>query len=104
MALYQTKSVLLNSDRAFLNSEETNLVMNSITCPFCRYSIILFFIVGCSGDVDYDDIPHDDLITVPPEDELPQINLQTNGGAIVDEPTSIDQMSISEAGIETFNG
>ena len=104
MALYPTKSVLLNLDRAFLNSEETNLVMNSITCPFCRYFIMLFFIVGCSGDVDYDDIPHDDLITVPPEDELPQINLQTNGSAIVDEPKSIAQMSISEAGIETFNG
>ncbi len=66
--------------------------------------IVLFFIVGCDSSFEYDDIPHDDLVSVSPEDRLPQINLQTNGNAIVDEPKIIALMSVSEAEVETYNG
>lgn len=65
-----------------------------------------FFIVGCSGsdNDNFADVPFDDLTSVPPEDRLPQINLQTRGNTIVDEPKTIASMSILDGGVEIYNG
>jgi len=66
------------------------------------FSILM---TGCSDDkFDFPDTPFDDLVPVPAENRLPQFNIDTNGGTIVDEPKIIASLSISEADVETYNG
>ena len=78
---------------------------NNTSYLLSSFFVLSFLIVGCSSDdLDFADIPHDDLVSVPPENRLPQINIDTNGSSIVDEPKIVALFSISEADIETYNG
>ena len=64
-------------------------------------------IVGCSSD---DSIstsePKEDPkgVDILPEDKLPQITINTNGGVIVDEPKIVAEMTIIEADVVTHTG
>lgn len=46
----------------------------------------------------------DDPVTINPDDMLPQININTNGNTIVDEPKIDAVITIIEAGVETYSG
>lgn len=63
---------------------------------------VVFFITGCNNDSLVKDPP--DNIVIKPEDKLPQISVNTNGGIIVDEPKISAQITISEADVVTYEG
>ncbi len=79
--------------------------------PPSRFLFILFafFITiiintGCSKDETIDQDPQSEDPVIKPEDRLPQIVVNTNGGIIVDEPKINAQITISEAGKVSFKG
>ena len=64
--------------------------------------IIFFLISGCNNITFENDLP--DEIVIKPEDRLPQIAVNTNGGTIVDEPKINGQITISVADIVSYEG
>ncbi|MDX5584492.1 MAG: CotH kinase family protein [Aureibaculum sp.] len=64
--------------------------------------IIFFLISGCNNSTLESELP--DEIVIKPEDRLPQIIVDTNGGTIVDEPKISAEITISEADIVTYDG
>ena len=63
---------------------------------------IFFLISGCNNITFENDLP--DEIIIKPEDRLPQIVVNTNGGTIVDEPKINGQITISVADIVSYEG
>ena len=68
------------------------------------FSIFFIFILisGCNNSTLESELP--DEIVIKPEDRLPQIIVDTNGGTIVDEPKISAEITISEADIVTYDG
>ena len=64
--------------------------------------LIFFLISGCNNVALESDLP--DEIIIKPEDRLPQIEVNTNGGTIVDEPKISADITISEADVVTYDG
>jgi hypothetical protein len=64
--------------------------------------IIFLLISGCNNITFENDLP--DEIVIKPEDRLPQIAVNTNGGTIVDEPKISADITISEADLVTYEG
>lgn len=63
---------------------------------------IFFLISGCNNVALENELP--DEIVIKPEDRLPQIIVDTNGGTIVDEPKISADITISEADVVTYDG
>jgi len=63
---------------------------------------IFFLISGCNNVALENELP--DEIIIKPEDRLPQIEVNTNGGTIVDEPKISADITISEADVVTYDG
>ena len=87
--------------------------LNSFT--FLRRStfvlyLFLSLLTACNSD-DGGDIAEGDQDSeeqedseVSPEDKLPLISINTNGGTIVDEPKIFASMTVTEAGVVTYDG
>jgi hypothetical protein len=67
------------------------------------FSSILILNTGCNESNDLDiNQPEDTVIN--PEDRLPKVEVNTNGGTIVDEPKIDAQITISKAGVTSYEG
>ncbi len=73
---------------------------------FFKLIFLIFFIFilisGCNNSTLESELP--DEIVIKPEDRLPQIAVNTNGGTIVDEPKISAEITISEADVVTYDG
>jgi len=69
------------------------------------FTIIFIFILntGCDNNPSLINEPPEDT-EIKPEDRLPQIIVNTNGGTIVDEPKIDAQITISKADVVSFEG
>ena len=70
---------------------------------FSLFSSILILYTGCNKSNDLD-IKQPEEIVINPEDRLPKVEVNTNGGTIVDEPKIDGQITISKAGVISYEG
>ena len=68
------------------------------------FAIIFIFILNtsCTNDTGVNEPP--EVIELKPEDRLPQIMVNTNGGTIVDEPKINAQITISKTDVVSYEG
>ncbi len=66
------------------------------------FSFILILNTSCNNVNDLDIEQQSDDIEINPEDRLPKVVVNTNGGTIVDEPKINAQITISKADVISF--